>query len=223
MPLQHYRTVLMKTDSSIGRVVHTINTQRPNYPTITTQSEENSIAEYIAMIAIIFIISHEIGHILSGHLIYLLEHGEAYESFYMTGNNTDLINNMDMQAMEIDADNFLICQLMSLLETELLDDQLLLDTVSDISEIYKLVGCAIQCVFYLVGINKNQWIEDNPRGHSHPPSLTRVNLLLDICRYTLSGENADQKFRYIVQGIILAQKNLRNYLKKTYMLPSNLY
>lgn len=222
-----YNTISANVDTSKYHIVHNmdIEMQYANYPSITTSllvssiPEENVIAEYIAMIAIKFVILHEIGHILSGHLLYRHKRGEIIASFYMSETNSSITDNLDLQTMEIDADSFAICQILSLLETELLEDQLLLQTVKDIPEIYKIIGCAIQCVFYLIGILNNQWFVDYPSSCSHPPALTRVNLILDTCRNTISGKDADKKYGYILQGIIMAQKNLCDYFNKDFHNP----
>lgn len=218
----NYHTITIRLPQDTERIIHTveINAQYDDYPTITTKLrisnivEENIIAEYIAMISIKLVISHEIGHILGGHLVYLLKHGEQYASFYMTNNNGTKIDALDLQALEIDADSFAICHLVSLLETELLKDPILLNIVTDTSEIYKLIGCAIQCVFYLIECNSDKSMEDN-----HPLPMTRVNMLLDTCRGTLSTNNSDKEFGNIVKGIILAQKHFCNFFNKQFVEP----
>lgn len=218
----NYHTINILLPRNIDRTIHNveINMQYKNYPTITTKLkisniiEENIIAEYIAMIAVKLVICHEIGHILGGHLVFLQRHGEKRASFYMSQNSCTSIDPLDLQAMEIDADSFAICHLLSLLEIELLNDPLLLGIVTNKSEVYKLVGCAVQCVFYLLEENRNPKSKDD-----HPSPMTRVNLMLDTCHDTISANYSDEGFHSIVNGIILAQKHFCDYFNTSFEDP----
>lgn len=171
---------------------------------ISESIDENIIADYIAMLATKIVIAHEIGHILNGHLSYRKERGESTISFSMS--NTCILNhsNAALQAMEIDADEFAACQIISILEGELLADTKLKKIISDDAQIYRMVGCAIQCVFFLIGVKNNFWEVDKPQNYSHPPALTRLNLFLETCRGLL---NDDSKWAQLVQGVIIAHKN----------------
>ena len=177
---------------------------------LSSRIEDNILAEYIAMLAVKFIIAHEIGHVLGGHLLYRNFHGEEKVEFHMTNNGTSKLSMINLQCMEIDADSFAACELISFLEKELLYDKKLLSIIESQEEIYKIAGCAIQCVFYLIGKLQNSWTVNTPEKYSHPPALTRINLLLDVCRGILLD---DKKWGGILQGCVIAERNLNDYFK----------
>lgn len=212
----HYKTVRMKNvqENSEGCTIFVEET-RDGFKLnteieLSSRIEDNILAEYIAMLAVKFIIAHEIGHILSGHLLYRNAYGEEKVEFHMTSSGISKLSMVNLQCMEIDADSFAACELVSSLEKELLYDKKLLSIIESQEEIYKIAGCAIQCVFYLIGKLQNSWIINTPEKYSHPPALTRVNLLLDVCRGVLSD---DKKWGGILQGCVIAERNLNDYFK----------
>ena len=141
-------------------------------------------------------------------------HGETAISFAM-GNTMSQINNTTLQVMEIDADEFSACHIMSVLESELINDQKINKIVFDKNQIYRLVGCALQCVFYLVGIKNNYWKTEEPQNYTHPPASTRVSLFLDVIRKQF-GKERDKDWIEIVKGVIIAQKNIFAYYETDY-------
>lgn len=155
---------------------------------ISESIDENIITDYIAMIATKIVIAHEIGHILNGHLDYRKENGDSSISFSMSNVRNSHRNSVELQAMEIDADEFAACQIISILEDELLADTKLREIICNEEQIYRIVGCSIQCVFYLIGVKNNFWEVDEPHKYSHPPALTRLNLFLDTCRGQLNND-----------------------------------
>lgn len=177
---------------------------------ISESIDENIITDYIAMLATKIVIAHEIGHILNGHLSYRKKNGEKAISFSMANICDSCQNCVELQAMEIDADEFAACQIISILEDELLADMKLRDIVRNESQIYRIVGCAIQCVFFLIGVKNDFWEVDEPQNYSHPPALTRLNLFLETCRGLL---NDDGKWGQIVQGVIIAHRNFCDHYK----------
>lgn len=177
---------------------------------ISESIDENIITDYIAMLATKIVIAHEIGHILNGHLSYRKKNGEKAISFSMANICDSHHNCVELQAMEIDADEFAACQIISILEDELLADKKLHDIVRNESQIYRIVGCAIQCVFFLIGVKNDFWEVDEPQNYSHPPALTRLNLFLETCRGLL---NDDGKWGQIVQGVIIAHRNFCDHYK----------
>lgn len=176
--------------------------------TLSERIEDNIIAEYIAMLAVKFIIAHEIGHILNGHLLYRNARGETTIEFNMTDSGSSDLSTISLQCMEIDADSFAVCEMVSTIEKELLCDEKLLSIVQSKDEIYKLAGCAVQCVFYLIGKLQNTWEMNTPEQYTHPPAKTRVNLLLDVCRGVISDDN---KWENIMKGCVIAERNLNDY------------
>lgn len=212
----HYKTVRMKKEreNSEGCTIFVeetrdglkLNTEIE----LSSRIEDNILAEYIAMMAVKFIIAHEIGHILSGHLLYRSSYGEEKVEFHMTSSGISKVSRVNLQCMEIDADSFAACELVSSLEKELLYDGKLLNIIESQDEIYKIAGCAIQCVFYLIGKLQNNWRNNTPEKYSHPPAITRVNLLLDVCRGVISD---DKKWGGILQGCVIAERNLNDYFK----------
>lgn len=177
---------------------------------ISESIDENIVTDYIAMLATKIVIAHEIGHILNGHLAYRKGIGDSTISFSMSNIYDSRQNCVDLQAMEIDADEFAACQIISILEDELLVDTKLRDIVQNEKQIYRIVGCAIQCVFYLIGVKNNFWEVDEPQNYSHPPVLTRLNLFLETCRGLL---NDNEKWGQIVQGVIIAHRNFCDHYK----------
>lgn len=207
-----YETIAMKNQKSGGKV-STIEMQVYSGNKgalimsdirISESIEANVITDYIAMIATKMVIAHEVGHILNGHLAYRKENGERTIAFSMSNTCTSIGKSTELQAMEIDADEFAACQIISILEGELLTDAKLREIVQDETQIYRMVGCAIQCVFFLIGVKNDFWEIDEPERYSHPPALTRLNLFLETCRGLL---NDDGKWSHIVQGVIIAHKN----------------
>lgn len=181
---------------------------------ISESINDNIITDYIAMIATKIVLSHEIGHILNGHLAYRKENGDSSISFSMSNIFGARYNNAELQAMEIDADKFAACQIISILENELLTDTNLQKIICDEEQIYRIVGCSIQCVFYLIGVKNNFWEVDEPHNYSHPPALTRLNLFLDTCRGLL---NDDAKWMQIVKGVIIAHRNFSDHYKTNFI------
>lgn len=219
-----YRTVVMKDESS--RVNHynfqgnTITKNGVEIDTsiiISSSIEENIITDYIAMVALKIIIAHEIGHLLSGHIQYRQQHGESSVAFSMANTNSS-VDNETLQVMEIDADQFSACQIMTSLETNLINDEKLNSILLDQEQIYRLVGSAIQCVFYLIGIKNNFWKTDTPYKYTHPPACTRVNLFLDIMRLQM-GKGREKDWAQIANGVIVAQKNIYAYYGTDYTNP----
>lgn len=212
----HYKTVNMKCKKEDSKGVKIFINDVGDDLKLSTEIElssnieDNILAEYIAMLAVKFIINHEIGHILNGHLLYRNSCGEQKVQFHMTDNGDSPLSKIDLQCMEIDADSFAVCELMSCIEKELIYDQCLLKIVETKDEIYKIAGCSIQCVFYLIGKLQSRWIVDTPECYSHPPVLTRVNLLLDVCRGSLGN---DDKWAKVLQGCVIVERNLNDYFE----------
>lgn len=213
-----YQTIDMKDQNSnikINTIAMQVYSEKQSPFTISDiriseSIDENIITDYIAMLATKIVIAHEIGHILNGHLAYREEKGESSISFSMSNIRAPHHNSVELQAMEIDADEFAACQIISILEDELLADKKLNDIVRNESQIYRIVGCAIQCVFYLIGVKDEFWEVDEPQNYTHPPALTRLNLFLETCRGLL---NDDDKWGQIVQGVIIAHRNFCDHYK----------
>lgn len=66
-----------------------------------------NIAECLAIRAMTFIIAHEIGHHLNGHIFHMKEKNNEFELF-MFKNNLEAINLLDYKTIEMDADAFAI-------------------------------------------------------------------------------------------------------------------
>lgn len=219
-----YRTVSMKDEPS-GVKCHNfqVNTITDNGVKIDTSIiisdsiEENIITDYIAMVALKIIIAHEIGHLLSGHIQYRQQHGESDIEFSMANTHSSM-DNETLQVMEIDADQFSACQIMTILENDLINDKELNTMLLDQKQIYRLVGSAIQCVFYLIGIKNNFWKTETPSQYTHPPACTRVNLFLDNMRLQM-GKEREEDWAQIVNGVIIAQKNIYAYYGTDYANP----
>lgn len=215
-----YRTILMKEEPKYQTIhkfdIRSVKDEEKmsSLIYISDSIETNIITDYIAMIAMKIIIAHEIGHLLSGHIEYRKRHGETAISFAM-GNTMSQINNTTLQVMEIDANEFSACHIMSVLESELINDQKINKIVFDKNQIYRLVGCALQCVFYLVGIKNNYWKTEEPQNYTHPPASTRVSLFLDVIRKQF-GKERDKDWIEIVKGVIIAQKNIFAYYETDY-------
>lgn len=184
---------------------------------ISGSIEENIITDYIAMVALKIIIAHEIGHLLSGHIQYRQQRGESGIAFSMANTNSS-VDNETLQVMEIDADQFSACQIMTILENDLLNDEKLKSILLDQKQIYRLVGSAIQCVFYLIGIKNDFWKTETPSRYTHPPACTRVNLFLDIMRLQM-GKEREGDWAQIANGVIIAQKNIYAYYGTDYANP----
>lgn len=219
-----YRTVMMQ-DESVDVKYHSfqINSVTDDGFRIDTSIvisdsiEENIITDYIAMVALKLIIAHEIGHILSGHIQYRQRCGENGIAFSMANTNSSM-DNETLQVMEIDADQFAACQIMTILENELLNDEKLKSILLDQKQIYRLVGSAIQCVFYLIGIKNDFWKTETPSQYTHPPACTRVNLFLDIMRLQM-GKDREEDWSQVANGVIIAQKNIYAYYGTDYSNP----
>ncbi len=219
-----YRTVAMKDEPSNAKChKFDINTITNNGMEIDTSIiisdiiEENIITDYIAMIALKIIIAHEIGHLLSGHVQYRQQLGEVSVEFAMA-NTTSYVDNEILQVMEIDADQFSACQIMTILENDLINDEKLKSIIQDQKQIYRLVGSAIQCVFYLIGIKNDFWETKTPSQYTHPPARTRANLFLDIMRLQM-GKERERDWAQIANGVIIAQKNIYAYYGTKYKNP----
>ena len=223
----NYKTIDLKKGFSVNAKEHKLTVQMNDNesPELSTEMElssdpvDNVLADYIAMIAVKFVIAHEIGHIVEGHLRYLMKTNKRdnvrlnmSEIFY------ESVNAKTLQCLEIDADSFACCYLMSYLQKDLINDKSLLNIVQDTSDIYKLVGISIHSVFYLIGFNKDQWAIPEASKHrfAHPQALTRLNLILDVCRGVLESDpnesDTDKLWSYIFQGTVIAHRDLCNYL-----------
>lgn len=219
-----YRTVMMQ-DESVDVQYHNfqINSVGDNGFRIDTSIvisdsiEENIITDYIAMVALKLIIAHEIGHLLSGHIQYRQRCGENGIAFSMANTNSS-VDNETLQVMEIDADQFAACQIMTILENELLNDEKLKSILLDQKQIYRLVGSAIQCVFFLIGIKNDFWKTETPSQYTHPPACTRINLFLDIMRLQM-GKDREEDWSQVANGVIIAQKNIYAYYGTDYSNP----
>ena len=219
-----YRTVEMKDELSNVKL-HNFQINTTTYTGVEIDTslimsesiEENIITDYIAMIALKIIIAHEIGHLLSGHMHYRQQHGERLISFAMSNTNSSVDNEI-LQVMEIDADQFSACQIMTILENDLINDEILSSILLDQKQIYRLVGSAIQCVFYLIGIKNDFWKTETPSRFTHPPACTRVNLFLDIMRLQM-GKEREGDWAQIANGVIVAQKNIYAYYGTDYANP----
>ena len=184
---------------------------------VSNSIEENIITDYIAMIALKMIIAHEIGHLLGGHIQYRKKQGEERIAFSMS-NISSSVDNEILQVMEIDADQFSACQIMTILENDLVNDERLKSILSEQKQVYRLVGSAIQCVFYLIGIKNNFWKTQTPSQYTHPPACTRINLFLDIMRLQM-GKEREKDWAQIANGVIIAQKNIYAYYGTDYKNP----
>ena len=219
-----YRTVIMKDEPFDAKSYNfQINTTTEDGVKINTSIiisnsiEENIITDYIAMIALKIIIAHEIGHLLSGHIQYRQQYGECSIAFPMADTDSS-VDNETLQVMEIDADQFSACQIMTILEKNLINDKKLKSMLLDQKQIYRLVGSAIQCVFYLIGIKNDYWKTETPSKYTHPPACTRVNLFLDIMRLQM-GKEREGDWAQIANGVIVAQKNIYAYYGTDYANP----
>jgi len=135
----------------------------------------------------------------------------------MASTNSNVDNEI-LQVMEIDADQFSACHIMTDLENDLIKDEKLNSILLDQKQIYRLVGSAIQCVFYLIGIKNDFWKTDTPYKYTHPPACTRVNLFLDIMRLQM-GKEREKDWAQIAYGVIVAQKNIYAYYGTDYQDP----
>ncbi|MBD5153534.1 MAG: hypothetical protein HDT15_00265 [Oscillibacter sp.] len=219
-----YRTVAMKNESSCakhlnfqGNTITSNGIEIDSSIIISDIIEENIVTDYIAMVALKIIIAHEIGHLLSGHIQYRQQHGENSVAFSMASTNSNVDNEI-LQVMEIDADQFSACHIMTDLENDLIKDEKLNSILLDQKQIYRLVGSAIQCVFYLIGIKNDFWKTDTPYKYTHPPACTRVNLFLDIMRLQM-GKEREKDWAQIANGVIVAQKNIYAYYGTDYQDP----
>lgn len=218
-----YNTIELKIPENKERYhIFQINTMDENEDLEKNETElilsesktSNLITDYIAMLAIKIIISHEVGHLLCGHIPFREAYGDKEITFSMS-NTSSIVPNKSLQALEIDADQFSACQMMTILEGELLNDDSLLN-ILDKKQIYKLLGVSIQIVFFLIGINNNFWTVDNPFRYTHPQASTRINLFLDTLRNQIDKES---EWSQIINGIVIAQKNIYDYFGSDYCDP----
>ena len=172
-------------------------------------ADNNIITDYISMIAIKIIIAHEIGHLVNGHIQYLREHGDENINFLMA-NTVSKTDKKTLQVMEVDADHYAALYLFSVIQNELISDENLNSILLNQDQIYTLIGSAIQTVFYLIGIKNDYWKTEHPLHFTHPPALTRLSMFLCCLEWRL-GKEHKKEYKQILQGVIVAQKNIYAY------------
>ena len=109
------------------------------------------IADFLALFAIRFIIAHEVGHHLNGHVMYVKEKTGQFE-LLMLNNLLDKINPLNYKTLEMDADAFAITDCIDNLITnyEAFENSTYFNCrLKDRNEIFKLWMFAIHCLFLL--------------------------------------------------------------------------
>jgi hypothetical protein len=163
------------------------------------------------MLSIKMILCHELGHIFNGHLQYALKNSN-YRKFAFTMNNVkrnhkSSKSTFTRQALEYDADFFASGQVALIFETDILNNTIINETLSE-KDLYKLLGYAIHIVFFLIGLKQNNYfVTKDSINYTHPPVCVRESLFIDSL-YSLLNNFSLQKAKYIMEGIVGANQVL---------------
>lgn len=150
----------------------------------------NNLAEYMAMFAIKFIISHEIGHAYNGHTKYYLETREKIKKV-----KDDRLF-LDLQTMEMDADSFAICRVCDEIIWLLNKNDKIFSLLKNQNDIFKLLVYVIHGVFYIL----RDMDIINYKGKEHPPSIVR-----EILTMAAMKEHLKKQYGMHIQNQSLAE------------------
>jgi hypothetical protein len=169
----------------------------------------------MAMIAIKFVIAHEIGHLYNGHCHYRAAINNNTSSAFMLYNKgkADIPLN-ELHTLEIDADAFAMCRIIDMVVNSLFSDELLLSIINNKSDIFKMLGFSMHGLFRIIG--HEQDLKEGGFEKSHPPFLIRLMEITDAGRIAISKLNKDLEIDYqnFYSGLSHCEQILQELLKK---------
>ncbi|KAF6563652.1 hypothetical protein G9G63_13040 [Paenibacillus sp. EKM202P] len=141
------------------------------------------IAEYMAMFAIKFIINHEAGHHINGHLGYIHSITSLKMIDPIREDYSNIIPTLDLQTIEMDADAFAIAQLVRtlLLTTQ---DKFISNYIDDFATFIRMFVSSIHLLFLLMDQGTPKSIF-NTHTSNYLPTLIRSILAVDCMEENL--------------------------------------
>lgn len=189
----HYKFTYSKENNTGIKLISTdeANREIPVIFHINADSRANSIAEYMSMFAVKFVVLHELGHYLNGHCGYSRSVNQNKFTFHLNESINTSLSSMQSKALEVDADSYAACFLLQEMEGLIKNDDYLLSLVEGKIDIYKLFAAGIQGVCCLMGI-------DNKISNTHPKPFLRACLCIDgACRLINDNYYKDEMFKTI--------------------------
>lgn len=139
----------------------------------------NSIAEYMAMFAIKWIIAHEVGHAFNGHTAYYSEVRKKIQSEKNEEEIAKLF--LDLQSMEMDADAFAVNRIIDVAMDLYKKDDKIFKLLKNKQDILKLIICSVHAIFFIF---RNCDVYDCMKTE-HPPTFIRECLVLGAMKQGL--------------------------------------
>lgn len=144
---------------------------------ITDNVKLNNIAEYMSMLALKFLIAHELGHSYNGHAGYSRVVIEKIKGL-KEKTNLDISelepSYLDLQTLEMDADIFAINKIVDIAMDMLQTNDKITSYLNE-SNLIKLILYSIHGIFYLI---RNMDLK-NYKYKVHPPTYIREALIID--------------------------------------------
>ncbi|MFS0555241.1 hypothetical protein [Brevibacillus sp. 179-C9.3 HS] len=180
---------------------------------VSSNKDCNIVAEYMAMLAIKFVIAHEVGHLYNGHCHYRQAVSKKTSSAFMLHNNGDLdIPVMELYAMEINADEFAMCRLIEIVINQLYKDNNLLSVISNKRDIFKILGFSIHGLFSI--LEYEQLHKKIQRNQSHPPLIIRKMFAFEAAR--IQALNRASELAVVIDGLYEGIIHCEKILAKIY-------
>lgn len=145
----------------------------------STNQHINILADYMSLIANIFIISHEIAHLFKGHNQFIFGDNVKDIRLYADDNADSVgLDKLTYQTIEYDADTFAISQIIHRANYELINDAKIMRILKNKENLYKLVKIAIHGLLYLL---RQDDIFDFRKEieYEHPPIIIREALIFN--------------------------------------------
>lgn len=205
-----------------------------NAPIDETRRE---VSEYVSLLAIRFIVMHELGHLINGHAHFL---GSLYANdkieMIFKGALSNITNKMeisyalDRRTLEMDADAFAATTSMTNL-TEIINNKeshpYLIDHLENPYQIFELWSFAVHLIFMEFERNANStyskheyYLPNSTRALlCHDSAINAVKLLREVGYFKCNEKEVELINDYLIKGLDRAQ----NYFNSIYSTKFNFY
>lgn len=157
----------------------------------------NSLAEFLSMFAIKWIIAHEIGHVYNGHTKYYLETKNKIKELSPRGNSKELKQcYLDLQTMEMDADAFASTRIMEEAYVLHCKNKNLVNLQNPF-DFLKLPIFAIHGVFYIF----RDYRTKDSFNMEHPPTFIRESMSMASLKAVLENHEIYQTDEFFTGDI----------------------
>jgi len=173
-----------------------------NFP---IDSQRKTIAEYMAMFAIKFMILHEIGHHYNGHVLYINSIEEAVEP-------TDSM--LDQQTMEMDADAFAMSRLIDETLILLKTDVRICSILKSIDDLFVIFNIAIHTLSLI--FKKENKVQYDASSSPYFSTFVRSCFNLDCAKtnilYKAQGIITPERYMDLIDNSFIAAEKYFNSL-----------